>query len=560
MFHASRNWSGISSLIGGMRHHLAVLPHSGRERDGKHGTRLIDEHGEMIEDYEVIFRELFCVAAASLADRLKDHITSAGVLWDEILPTGGLGKRSRSQLQKNLSWETSLDHGPLPANLGADVEKGISFPEQDACGSLMFLVRRIESDQDAERYISAGYRFAETQQVSGIIRTSMQIKSVGFDQKLRDMVSYTTRQKSTHAGVQLALFAIRARPNSLGFEIMVRKGARDMLPSMSLPIPELKGWHIEFLRRFENLTVSELLRALTEEDFSSQSPKEGKFAGQLVEVIKGLREWTQETLFNEATLTSTVVQMPSMGDYSSKQSAMIAMRFVIPIHSGLSSPRCEFVPLSFFKMHQIPAKFGHEFIRGALEEFGPIIKKSAARAQGPRNNGAGLLSKLWRSGSLSVSTGSNSVLSKANGGRRGSSPDSVRTGSTINLCPPSNIDRTQSIDSGDVSMYASRNDSSEAPPSYGGIMVFQEIKIDVEEDSKTSTGAHLMSTKSHNTIVVEPASSRMSSMGAGIEMQPIGHLRTNVHVGKTGRGKAPGDLSQVVSFVDVLFSECMEGR
>ncbi|KAH8661704.1 hypothetical protein BGZ61DRAFT_539517 [Ilyonectria robusta] len=539
MFHASRNWGGISGLIGGMRHHLAVLPHSGRERDGRHGIRLIDERGEMIGDYDVIFRELFCLAAASLADRLRDNITSAGVLWDEILPTGALGKRSRSQLQQNSSWDTSSDHGSLSENLGADVEKGINLWEQEyAGGSLMFLVRRIESDRDAERYVSAGYRFAETQQVSCIIRTSMQIKSAGFDQKLRDMVSYTTRQKNTHAGVQLGFFAIRARPNSLGFEIMVRKGARDMLPSMSLPMSKLRDWHMEFLRRFENLTVSELLRALTEEDFSSQSPKEGEFAGQLVEVIEGLREWTQETLFNEATLTSTVVELPSMGDYSSKRSTMITMRL----------------------MHQIPAKFGHEFTRGVLEEFGPIIKKSAARAQEPRKNGAGLLSKLWRSGSSSASTGSNSASSKANGGRRGSSPDSVRTGSTINLCAPSNVDRTHSIDSGDDSMYASRNDSSSAPPSYGGIMVFREIKIDVEEDSKTSTGAHLMSIKSHDTIVVEPASSRMSSMGAGIEMQPIGHLGNNVHVGQTDRGMAPADLTHMVSFVDVLFSECMEGR
>lgn len=562
MFHASRNWSGISSLIGGMRHHLSLLPHSGREKDGRHGIQLIDEHGEMIQEYDVIFRELFCLAAASLADRLRDHITSVGVLWDEILPTGALGKRSRAQLQKNSSRKSSSDHGSLSDNLGGDVEKGINLWEQEyARGSLMFLVRRIESDRDAERYVSVGYRFAETQQVSGIIRATMQIKSPGFDQKLRDMATYTTRQQSTRTGVQLGFFAIRARPNSLGFEIMVRKGVRNLLPSAPFPVSALEGWHIEFLKRFENLTVTNLLRALSEQDSSSRSPNEAKFARQLAETIKGLQEWTQEPLFDQATLSSTVVDLPSSGDESSKQSTMIALRLVIPIHAGLSSPACELVPLSFFRMHQIPAEFGQQFTRGVHEELGPIIKKSAAKSRRSRDNGAGLLSKLWPSRLSSVSTGSNSVSSKARGNARDSSPDSVRTGSTINLCPPSNINRTHSVDSGDESTYASRRGrmgSTSAAPSYGGIMVFQEIKIDVEED-KRSTGGHLVATKSQDTIVAESG----GNMGAGIEMQAIGHLGTNVHVGQpepSRRGTVPGDVTQVVSFVDVLFSECVEGR
>ncbi|EWZ28311.1 hypothetical protein FOZG_17952 [Fusarium oxysporum Fo47] len=42
--------------------------------------RLGNEYGEMIERYDIIFRELFCLAAAELADRFHEDLTSVGVL------------------------------------------------------------------------------------------------------------------------------------------------------------------------------------------------------------------------------------------------------------------------------------------------------------------------------------------------------------------------------------------------------------------------------------------------------------------------------------------------
>ncbi|KAF7546730.1 hypothetical protein G7Z17_g8217 [Cylindrodendrum hubeiense] len=563
MFHASRNWNGISNLIGGMRQHLAQLPHSGREKD-RGGIQLINEHGEMIDDYDIIFRELFCMAASSLADRLREHITAMGMLWDEILPTGATGKRPRGPAQKNASRMSSSEIGDAQSEnqYGTDMEKGLNVWEPDyGRGSLMFLVRRIETDRDAERLVSAGYRFAETHQVSDIIRSSMQIKCQGFDQKLRDMATYTTRQHKTLPGVHLGFFAIRARPNSLGFEILVRRGARNLLPSMALPMPKLEEWQVQFLRQFENLSVPKIDRILSEGDFSSREACE--FAGQLSETIRALREWCQEPLFEDATLTSTVVQLPCGGEDSTAHSTMVVMRLVIPIHSVLSSPTCEFVPLNFFKIHQVPAKFRQEFTRGVHQEFGPIVKKIEDRLQESGDNVSWFQSKLWPFGRSDASSKSGLNKSKMAQGRRGSSPDSVRTGSTINLCPPNNVDRTQSIDSGDNStVYPGRVDSPPIPPSYGGIMVFQEIKIDIEEAAKASTGTNLVSTRSQDTIVVDHPNSKMSRNG-DIELRPMGHVGTNVQAGQRGSivgGLYNGDVSQVVTFVDDLFAECVEGR
>ncbi len=43
-----------------------------------------------MDNYEMIFRELFCVAASALAAKMSDDLTNVGVLWDEIFHTGGM--------------------------------------------------------------------------------------------------------------------------------------------------------------------------------------------------------------------------------------------------------------------------------------------------------------------------------------------------------------------------------------------------------------------------------------------------------------------------------------
>ncbi|KAK7403588.1 hypothetical protein QQX98_010640 [Neonectria punicea] len=569
MFHASRNWTRISSLVGGMRQHLAQLPHCGRDKD-RRGIQLINEHGEMINDYDIIFRELFCMAASSLADRLREQIASVGVLWDEILPTGAAGKRPHGSLQKNSSRKSSSDNEDSQSENrhGADVaEKDLSLWEQDyGRGSLMFLVRQIEADRDAERLVSAGYRFAEPHQVSEIIQSSMQIKCQGFEQKLRDMAMYTTQQQKALPGVHLGFFAIRARPNSLGFEILVRKGARNLLPSTPLSISHLEDWQVPFLRRLDNLPVSKIRQILDEGDRSSRTHKEGEFASQLSEAITALQEWIQEPLFEEATLSPTVVELPCISEDSPAQSKMVVMRLVVPIHSVSSSPACEFVPLGFFKIQQVPTKFRQEFTRGVHREFGHIVARSESRAGGPRTNASGFSSKLWpfeRPGT-SAGTNSNTMSKTTTEGRRGSEPESIQSGSTINLCPP-NIKRSQSIESRHNSAaYPARDNSPPLPPSYGGIMVIQEIKIDIEEAelAQGRLGTQLASTKSQDTTVAEPLNTKRSRP-ADIEMQRMGHMGTNVQAGQQeciNGGLQSGAVSQVESFVDVLFAECVEAR
>ncbi|KAF9772775.1 hypothetical protein IL306_009493 [Fusarium sp. DS 682] len=548
---------------------LEKLPHSRTHKDGRRGIQLVSDHGEMIESYDMIFRELFCLAAAALADQLRNDLTSIGVLWDEILPTGANGRRPQAQ-QQNPSLggfapeatEISDDkHGSLDM-----AEKGINTLQQDyGRGSLMFLISRADSDREAERFVSAGYRFAELHQVSEIIRSSMHIKSHEFETKLRDMSTYTSEQNQLLPGVHLGFFAIRARVSS-GFEVLARKGARNLLPSMALPFKTLEDWQIHFLMQFTNMSVSRILQSFKDDNASQRATREAEFAGQLSDTIRALREWMQEPLFEDAILTSSTVRVPCRGDEGRSEATMIAMRLVIPIHSVLSSPNCEFVPYSFFKMRQVLPQFNQDFTQGVHVEFGHI-PKTIDRCEGPQDSTVGLSSKMWpfgRSDTLAGARRKAKSVSAALSGRRLPSPDSARSrsSSTINLCPPGSVNRTRSLDSTDDSgAYPARDELPQATPSYGGIMVFQEITIDVEEGKET-VRAQNNGTETSNTIVLEKTNSK-SWPGAGIELQTMGHFGTNVQAGvqvSKDIEARRGASSHVASFVDVLFSETVESR
>ncbi|KAK2669860.1 hypothetical protein RAB80_013997 [Fusarium oxysporum f. sp. vasinfectum] len=430
-------------------------------------------------------------------------------------------------------------------------EKGINIRQQDyGRGSLMFLISHTDSERDAERFVSAGYRFAELHQVSEIIRSSMHIKSHEFGTKLRDMLTYTSEQNHLPPGVHLGFFAIRARVNS-GFEVLARKGTRNLLPSMALPFNALEDWQVHFLMQFTNMSVSRILQSFKDGNASQRTTREAEFAGQLSDTIKALREWTQEPLFEDAVLTSSIVRVPCRGDGGRSEATMIAMRLVVPIHSVLSSPNCEFVPLSFFKMRQGLPQFNQDFTQGVHVEFGHI-PKTIDRREGFQDSTIGLSSKMWPFGRSDTLVG---------GATKSKIPRSM-SNSTINLCPPGSVNRTRSLDSTDDSgAYPAQDELPQATPSYGGIMVFQEITIDVEEGKET-VRAQNNGTETSNTVVLEKTNSK-SWPGAGIELQTMGHFGTNVQAGARVSKDIEahrGTSSYVASFIDVLFSETVESR
>ncbi|UZP39844.1 hypothetical protein NXS19_007660 [Fusarium pseudograminearum] len=426
-------------------------------------------------------------------------------------------------------------------------------------GSLMFLVRRSESARDNERLISAGYRFAEVHQVSDLIKSNMQIQTPEFEAKLREMASYTSEHNHIQQGTHLGFFAVRARVSS-SFEVLVRKGARHLLPTMPLPFKDLEDWHLHYLRRFENMPVSKIVEKC--KDDSQRNDREAEFAGQIADTIQGLREWTQEPLLEDALFTSTTFRIPCRGDEKRSEATMIAVRLVIPIHSVLSSPNCEFVPLSFFRMRQVSTQSYQEFTRGLHQEFGHIAK-TADRHEESQVGIVSSASSRWPFGrsdtTRSTRARGKSVSNVA--GRPTSMADSTRSSSTINLCSPGINIRTQSIDSTEVSVpYMPRQEPLQTAPSYGGIMVFQEITVDVQE-SNEPPGRKPSNSSDAATLTIEKTITRPMPL-AGIELQSMGHFGAN-DVGtqlSNDIGAGKGGHSYVTCFVDVLFAKTVESR
>jgi hypothetical protein len=586
MFQASRNWSNISSIVNVMIDHLGRLPHLGRDIS-RNGIKLVDERGELIENYDIIFKELFCAAASALAEKTKSNIRQVGILWDEILPTGTGGDVRHQQQSRRSNPSNGSDDGLA--------EKGEVMPRAQELyrGSLMFLVRRVESARETTALEAAGYRFADVRQVSPIISSSMQIKAGNVEAKLADMAKYA-QEESTRlgAGVHLGFFAVQARVGSQRFDVLVRSAARHLLPSVEIPIDHLESSQLDFLRGFDGYTPAGLVKALEHrQDF---------FASQLLTSLNVLRNEVDDEIFEKATFTAKVVQVPCRSETASTSSSsantasLIAFKFSVPIHQHVRCPGLEFVPLSLFKVHQLVHKDSPHnliFSRSVHREISPVLNAIPIPAQRTRTGDTtsrqqGILSlapnpfrrlrtnllrrkpatrlptaidadgnpiptvygRLGRSG-RSGSTHSSSTLKLWNPvpNNGGSSRPEERSSSCVDVEGDDNIPKPSPAFGG-VENYDSTGSttsdlprSSPAPTqlsgSLGGIMVSQEVTVNIHDEGRPGTSPEVPQHRSKSTIA--------------IEMQPWGN--------KAGVTVQTESAAETKTFVDELFAVCVGG-
>jgi hypothetical protein len=72
-----------------MRRHLYhTSTHPGSQPESNSEINLNDNEGKVVKDYSIIFRELFCIAAADLAEHMNEPLENIGILFDEIFNTG----------------------------------------------------------------------------------------------------------------------------------------------------------------------------------------------------------------------------------------------------------------------------------------------------------------------------------------------------------------------------------------------------------------------------------------------------------------------------------------
>jgi len=490
-----------------MRRHVnqaSTTPGFRTESDSE--VDLNGEENKPVEGYSLIFRELFCLAASEIAQQLNEPLEEVGVLYDEIFNTGSTGRAGRAPT-------------PIP-----DLERDGKIIQMHGKGQLLFLVRRADRNS-ARRLAAHGYRFADIHNVAPLIGRRMQINCADVEARLNSMYEYSDDTQMLKPGVHLACFALRARVRS-GFEVLVRKDARNQLPTMQLPFDNLEPWMHDYLRALDGRSVSSCIKFLrtkpTKSPIAAPQTKEQIFANQFLETLLALEEEINEPLFSEAILVAKPVSAPC-SNWSRNSSAsrlvnnpqkpglatLVAFRCIFPIQYKARGMKVEFTPLNFFREQQFVYRNSadHEvFARKVHKEFGPILNRERASVDaGPRNT--------------KTKTGKIRRMKSASGVKFGGQLESWMAGDS------------KDKDKSDTSSERKLVETS----AFGGIMVSQEVSVEVKE---VGVGPERRSTDAQS--------------GLELEEMPYGQMGTR---GRVTRGEDDPE-----TYVDLLFAACMNSR
>jgi hypothetical protein len=481
--------------------HLSRLPHRGR--NVRTGIDLVDEEGRIVENYDTIFRELFCVAAATLAHKMHERLVDVGTLWNEMFATGGAPIRSSTE-------ETELERS---GSSGSDVkarqddmaEKGMAYKTRQSHGSLMILVRNLDNSRDVDKLEAAGYRFADLRQVAPIIGSTMQIRTNRLEEKLR-LMSGHAGPTMLDPGVHVGVFALRGRADETGFDVLVRDQAHNLLPSVRMPLDKLEPPHTKLLRQLDGQTLGTIRQYLRDNilDFSEKNAR--GFAAQLQEALTDLRVTLPDGTFDEAKLVSKAVQVPCISPPESTRAAicsLITFTLVLPPKAVIKTSKHRFIPLQFLKIQQLVYQNSPHraaFARSVHREILPVLTSvpptptarvplspTSRKTLSPRSPRWSPFKRLHRPHTSRASRDSNNLVSTS-GEHIASSPSNHSVSSmqlyTINS---GNSDlpfdpKAQFEES--VDPYAPRKPAQQAQESsLGGIMISSEVTVDVEDNS-----------------------------------------------------------------------------
>lgn len=577
-----------------MNNHLASLPHHGR--NVRAAIELVDREGHIIEQYDTIFSELFCVAASALAGQMNHDLVDAGILWDEILSTGGHGTAGSISETSTLARSGGGSLQSIKRDLDDLAEKGAAQKKPNGHGHLMFLVRRIDSSH-VDHLAAAGYCFAEPRHVAHMIRSKMQIRTNKLEDKFRIMERYA-RGAMLDAGVHVGLFAVRTQVHQMGFDVLVRRQARNLLPSMELPMDRLEPAHIEFLRRLDGMTMGALHRRL--ETANELPPRDAAFAGLLLEGIRNLRASVQDPAFDNAKLVAKVSQVPCTpptNDARPSMCSFIAFTIMIPIHVRVDAPAYDFIPLPFFKTQQLVYKnspHNAAFGRSVHRKISPIL--DSVRAESTHSNQSRMRDFITKPGFLFFSrSGGASARSRRADAVKLVSPSRehitpMPCDESVSSLPLYNTPGGESEHSSDHKTGGAgdlgSSGSALKPParrqlikkSYGGIMISQEVTVDVEEARDEAHDMPELPHASHRRDSYPASLARQrsqrgppSSAGGGgpgggsqnqsrfdqaIELKEVTTGLGMKGLSKVEVGKEGDDTS--TTFVDDLFSSCID--
>ena len=340
VFRISRNWKAVMDLIPSMRDHLrnSDFASTTRDRPYEKGRDSYDQ----TEDYSQAFKELFCLAANDLASMIQEPLENIGVLYDEIMTTGTLRRKKKTKLSTKGSNLRLQDDVERVDNLGTVGR-----------GQLLFVVRRTSKFQAAQLQ-AAGYRFAVVSNIIDHLAVGLQVTPQELRPRLDAMRNYSIIPETLEPGVYLTCFAIRPLFQR-GFDVLVCKKAKNLLPSVQLPLPNLQRWQSDFISRMDNWTVAACLERLRHAACFPDA-EEWQFATQIHDGIVNLAKQVENPFFLEARLTARPLRGPCLTSNNTEatgHATMIAFRVMTDVHQSRAlNEEVEFTPSRFFRCQQ----------------------------------------------------------------------------------------------------------------------------------------------------------------------------------------------------------------
>ena len=299
-------------------------------------------------DYGTIFKELFCITASELADTFQESLESLGVLFEDIMNTGTTEQCKRKKLFRKGAFEDGLDE--------AERGRHVRSLELFGRGQLLFLVRQVNKSE-ASRLQAVGFRFAHATNVIESLARSMQVPRETLSIRLDRMRGYFPKNYPLEPGTYLGCFALRPVYQQ-GFEVLVLKDAKYLMPTEPLEVRKLERWHLRLLAEMENWTVvtcCEHLRGRT----STGSREERMFTQALLDGITRLAFQIGHPFFEEARLITTPFCLPGstrgaqQGHQGQKETQLIAFRIITDAHQARCFNReLEYIPSRFFLCQQ----------------------------------------------------------------------------------------------------------------------------------------------------------------------------------------------------------------
>lgn len=382
LFRVTFNWPGVADLIPGMRSHLRTIGATSKDptRPMTPSTEsAFADDSNSNEEYSIIFREHFCVAASELAGHLETSIQELGVLYNGIMMTGSLSPEF--QVKKNLR---------LPSRGGflADVETGYVLPTMFGSGQLLFLVRTVDKAA-ALKLMTAGYRFAQPIHVGDIIARSMQVPHPEMLSTISNLQAYSKQNllplEEPGYCTYLACYAMRAavdKANS-SWEVLVAQDNPFQLPQVELTQDPLKPWQQKILHRLDGLSANQCLSWLNNKASECSLSDDKEFLEHLLDQVTALTIGVPEPFFGQAIFSSKAVRLH--GNNNGTPINMYAFCIIPDVHASSlkSKNKLTYVPLSFFKCFQRIYKGSPDhaiLARKIHREFGAILNGKGLQA------------------------------------------------------------------------------------------------------------------------------------------------------------------------------------